>query len=207
MLSGLPGAPHAGALVDVSYLGGSLSAVATDQQGKNIALGIQGNLANQGPELACFCRAMVKISFRRYRRQIQSLWRSPVMAPVFTFWMAALFELSVFAINNHSFQSFALNGLQHPSAIASSLDGQGRSIVYVVGGRDQVFQAYDPATQQVLVSLPLYFQPTGIAAFGPNSFVIHAPSQPSDPLWLFASVPQPAVYFVPAAPASGGGLN
>jgi hypothetical protein len=79
--------------------------------------------------------------------------------------------------------------------------------VYVAGARDQVFQAYDPATQQVLVSLPLYFQPTGIAAFGPNSFVIYTPSQPSDPLWLFASVPEPAVYFVPAAPASGGGLN
>jgi len=201
VLSGLPGAPHAGALVDVSYLGGSLSAVATDQQGKNIALGIEGS------------RAGVFLSSDG-ENFVSALPMSNPVAMAFSSDGASLYildggalELSVFAINNHSFQSFALNGLQHPSAIASSLDGQGRPIVYVVGGRDQVFQAYDPATQQVLVSLPLYFQPTGIAAFGPNSFVIYAPSQPSDPLWLFASVPQPAVYFVPAAPASGGGLN
>jgi hypothetical protein len=207
VLSGLPAAPHAGALVDLSSLGGSLFAVATDQQGKNIALGIQGNVANQGSGGGVFLSSDGE-------NFVSALPMSNPVAMAFSGDGASLYildggalELSVFALTNHSFQSFALNGLQHPSAIASSLDGQGHPIVYVAGARDQVFQAYDPATQQVLVSLPLYFQPTGIAAFGPNSFVIYTPSQPSDPLWLFASVPEPAVYFVPAAPASGGGLN
>ena len=47
VLTGLPGAPQVGSVVDLSRLGGSLSAVATDQQGKSIAVAIQGNLSSQ----------------------------------------------------------------------------------------------------------------------------------------------------------------
>src|SRR5581483_3475320 len=44
-ITGLPDAPSAAALFDVSTLGGSLSAVASDRQGKQIALGITGAAA------------------------------------------------------------------------------------------------------------------------------------------------------------------
>jgi hypothetical protein len=201
VLSGLPAAPQAGAVVDISTLGGSLSSVATDQQGQSIALAIQG--VNGGVFLSSDGQNFVS-----------ALTMANPAALTFSGDGASLYildggalQLDVFAINDHTSQSFALNGLQHPSAIAPSLDGQGRPIVYVAGASDQIFQSYDPATQQVLVNLPLHFQPTGIVAFGSNSFVIHSPSQSSDPLWLYTSQPQTAVYFVPAAQSSAGELN
>ena len=201
VLTGLPGAPQVGSVVDLSQLGGSLSAVATDQHGKTIALAIQGN------------RGGVFLSSDAQNFSSALSMANPV-ALTFSGDGASLYildggalQLDVFAINNNSAQTFPLDGLQNPSAIAAGRDAQGRPIVYVAGSSDQIFQVYDPATQQVLVNLPLYFQPTGIAAFGPNSFVLCSPSKPGDPLWLFASVPQPAVYFVPAAQSGEGGLN
>jgi len=201
VLSGLPDAPQAGALVDLSTLGGSLSGVATDQQGKRIALAIQG--ANGGAFLSSdgqnFASAVTLAN-------PAALAFSGDGASLYILDGSAL-QLMIFSINDYSSQTFPLNGLQEPSAIAAGQDTQGRPIVYVVGTSDQIFQAYDPATQQLLLNLPLYFQPAGITAFGPHSFVISSRTQPTDPLWLFASVPQPAVYFVPAVQSSAGGVN
>jgi hypothetical protein len=201
VLTGLPGAPQVGSVVDLSRLGGSLSAVATDQHGKTIALAFQGNgggvfLASDGQNFSSALSMANPVA----------LTFSGDGASLYILDGGAL-QLDVFAINSYSAQAFQLDGLQNPSAIASGRDAQGRPIVYVAGASDQIFQAYDLATQQVLVNLPLYFQPTGIAAFGPNSFVLCSPSKPGEPLWLFASVPQPAVYFVPAAQSGLGGLN
>jgi hypothetical protein len=201
VLTGLPAAPKAASVVDLSALGGSVSAVATDQQGKNIALAVQGNKA--GVFLSSDGQTFVP-----------ALAMANPVALTFSSDGTSLYildggalQLDVFAVNGSGSQNFPLDGLHNPSAIASGRNAQGRAIVYVAGASDQIFQAYDPATQQVLVNLPLYFQPTGIAAFGTNSFIIYSPSQPSDPLWLFASVPQPAVYFVPAAQSGEGVLN
>ncbi len=201
VLSGLPGVPRTGAVVDLSPLGGALSAVATDQQGKSIALAIQG--ANGGVFLASDRQNFVSVLAMA---NPAALTFSGDGASLYTLDRGEL-QLSVFGVNDHSSASFALQGLRDPSSIAAGLDARGRPIVYIVGGGDQILQAYDPATQQALVNLPLYFQPTGIAVFGPNSFLLHAPSQPSEPWWLFTNVPQPAVYFVPAAQSSAGGLN
>src|ERR1700688_1490938 len=193
VLNGLPGDPQVGSLVDLSRLGGSLSAVATDQQGKSIALAIHG----QSGGVFLSTDAQTFVSALPMANPV-ALTFSGDGASLYILDGGAL-QLDVLAVNSYTSQTIPLNGLQNPIAIASGRDAQGRPIVYVAGASDQIFQAYDPATQQVLVNLPLYFQPTGIAAFGPNSFVIYSPSKPGDPLWLFASVPQPAVYFVPAA--------
>src|ERR1700693_4028075 len=207
VLSGLPGAPQVGSLMDLSPLGGSLSAVATDQHGKSIALAIQGNLSIQSNRGGVFLSTdgQTFVSALPMANPV-ALTYSGDGAILYILDGDAL-QLDVFAVNGYSSQNFPLDGLRDPCAIASGRDAQGRPIVYVAGASDQIFQAYDPATQQVLVNLPLYFQPTGIAAFGPNSFIIYSPSKPGDPLWLFASVPQPAVYFVPAARSAEGGLN
>jgi hypothetical protein len=201
VLSGLPGAPQAAAVVDLSTLGGSLSAVATDQQGQNIALAIQG--VNGGVFLSSdgqnFASALTLAN-------PAGLTFSADGASLYILDAGAL-QLNVFAINDHISQIFALSGLRDPSAIAAGLDARGRPMVYVTGATDQIFQVYDPSSQQVMVSLPLSFQATGIAAFGSNSFVIHSPSQSGDPLWLYVSQPQPSVYFVPAAQSSAGEVN
>jgi hypothetical protein len=213
VLSGLPGAPRVGSLVDLSPLGGSLSAVATDQQGKSIALAIQGDLAIQG-NLSIQSNGGGVFLSTDGQTFVSALPMANPVALAFSGDGASLYildggalQLDILAINGYSSQNFALDGLENPSAIASGRDAQGRPIVYVAGASDQILQAYDLATQQVLVNLPLYFLPTGIAAFGPNSFVICSPSKPGDALWLFTSVPQPAVYFVPATKSGEGGLN
>jgi hypothetical protein len=56
----------------------------------------------------------------------------------------------------------------------------------------------DVQSQQVLTDVPLLFQPTGLDPFGSSSFIVASRSQAANPLWLFASTPQPGAYFVPA---------
>jgi hypothetical protein len=201
VLSGLPDAPQVGALVDLSPLGGSLSSVATDQQGKRIAVAIQGD--SGGVFLLSDSQSFVP-AFPMANPA--ALTFSADGASLYILDGGAI-QLTVLALNDFSSQTFSLDGLQNPSAIASGRDAQGRPLVYVAGATDQIFRVYDPATQQILVELSLEFQPTSLAAFGLNSFVIASRSQPTDPLWLFASAPQPAVYFVPAAQPSAGGLD
>jgi hypothetical protein len=201
VITGIPNTPQVDAPVDLSQIGGSISAVAADPQGQNIALAIQG--ANGGVFLTSDGQNFVP-----------ALSMANPAALTFSGEGASLYildgnalQLTVLAVVDHSSQTFPLNGLQNPSAIAWGRDAQGHSMVYVAGATDQMLQIYDPVTQQDLMDLPLDFQPSCMGAFGPNSFVITSRSQPTDPLWLFASAPQPAVYFVPAAQAGAGGLN
>ena len=200
-VTGLPGAPQANALVDLSSLGGSLTAVAADRTGQNTAVAMQG--ANGGVFLSSDGQNFVSALSMA---NPAGLTFSSDGASLYILDGGAI-TLTSFALSDSSSQTFALNGLPNPSAIATGRDAQGRPIVLVADSTDQIFQAYDPATQQMVANIPLYFQPTGIATLGQNSFVIYSRSQSGSPLWLFASVPQPAVYFVPAAQPNAGGSN
>jgi hypothetical protein len=199
VLRGLPGAPQMDASVDLSPLGGSLTAVASDPQGKRIALAMQGD--NGGALLLTDVQSFASV-----------LPLANPTALTFSEDGASLYvldgnslQLDVVALSDGSFQTLSLDGLQDPFAIASGRDSQNRQIVYVASRNDQDFRAYDRATQQLLADLPLDFKPTGIVALGRNSFVIAARSKTQSPLWLFTTAPQPAVYFVPAPqPAIGG---
>ena len=201
VISGLPDGPQVGSPVDLSQLGGSLSAVTTDRQGRNIALAVQG--ANGGMYLSGDGQNFFSAFPMANPAGVAF---SDDGASIYVVDGGAL-TLTVFSVNDYSSRTFPLNSLQNPSAVASGRDTQGHPIVYVADAIDQIFQAYDPVAQQVIVSLPLYFQASGITALGPNSFVISSRSQSASPLWIFASVPQPAVYFVPAAQISVGGSN
>jgi hypothetical protein len=199
VLSGLPGAPQMGAAVDLSSLNGSLAAVASDPQGKTIALAIQGD--NGGAFLSTDVQSFAPVlpianpTALAFSEDGTSLYVLDGNA----------LQLDVVALSDGSFQTLPLDGLQDPFAIASGKDSQNRQIVYVASGSDQDFRAYDRATQQLLADLPLDFTPTGITALGRNSFVIAARSKAQTPLWLFSATPQPAVYFVPAPqPGTGG---
>jgi len=200
-LSGLPDVPRVSAVVDLSALGGSVSAVVTDQLGRNIAVAIQG--ANGGVFLSSDSRSFVSAL---PMVNPAALTFSGDGTNLYVVDGSAL-QLTVFTIIDYSSQTFPLSSLQNPSAVASGRDSQGHPVVYVADANDQIFQVYDLASQQVAVNLPLSFQPTGIVALGPSSFVVYARSQPTDPLWLFASIPEAAVYFVPAAQSGSGGVN
>jgi hypothetical protein len=199
VLSGLPDAPQMGASVDLSSLGGSLTAVASDPQGKRTALAMQGD--NGGAflltDVQTFAPALPIAN-------PTALAFSEDGASLYVLDGNAL-QLDVVALSDGSLQTLSLDGLQDPFAIASGRDSQNRQIAYVASRSDQDFRAYDRATQQLLADLPLDFQPTGIVALGRNSFVIATRSKTQSPLWLFTSAPQPAVYFVPAPqPPTGG---
>jgi hypothetical protein len=201
VMRGLPDNPQVGGSVDLSPLGGSVSGVASDAHGMNLALAIQGD--NGGAFLLTDAQSFAPL-----------LALANPAALAFSADGASLYvldgnaiQLNVVTMLDSSSQTFPLDGLQNPTAIASGRDAQGHPLVYIASASDEILRVYDPAAQQVLVDLPLGFQPTGITAFGLNSFVIASRSQPADPLWLFASMPQPAVYFVPAVQAGSGGVE
>jgi sugar lactone lactonase YvrE len=201
VLSGLPDNPQLGAWVDLSPLGGSLSGIASDSQGKNIAVAIQGDSGGvfllTGAQTFAPLLGLANPTALAFSQDAASVYVLDGNA----------IQLDVVALSDSSFQAFPLGGLQNPSAVASGRDAQGHTLVYVASSNDQILRVFDPTAQQVVVDLSLAAQPTGITILGPNSFVIASRLQPTDPLWLFASTPQPAVYFVPAAQSGAGGTE
>jgi hypothetical protein len=200
-ISGLPGQPQVDPPVDLSPLGGSLAAVAIDRQGKNVALAIQGDSAGvylfadgQNFVPAVTAANPVALTFSENGSILNVLDRSTL-------------QLIQLTLNDWRLQSLPLDGLEDPIAIASGRDLQQRQVVFVASAQDQLLRVYDAATQEILTDLALDSKPTGIDAFGRNSFVVGSRSQATDPLWLFVSSPRPAVYFVPAARAASGGLE
>jgi hypothetical protein len=191
-LNGLPSAPALGPYLDISSLGGTLSAVASDPQGKRIAIAVSGTtgavyLTSDSQSFVPVLQSpkVIALSFSADGTNLYAL-------------DSAVPGLSVVDLNTFSSQSLPLDGLSNPVAIGSDKDTQGRQVVYVASGSDRLLRIIDVASQQVLTDVPLNVAPTGINALGAHSFVIASRSERSQPLWLFTSSPQPAAYFVPA---------
>jgi hypothetical protein len=194
-IAGFPGAPVAGAVVDVSSLGGSLSAVAADSAGKQIAVAVNGEngavyqttvetIGGQFTHLASMAKP-VSLSFSSDGQTLYAL-------------DAALLQVTAVSLASHGFQTLALPGMTNPVAIQSLQDSQNRPLLYVAGGVDRMLRILDVSSQQKS-DVPLHIEPTSLVPFGAASFVITPRSQSANPLWLFASTPEPgAAYFVPA---------
>jgi hypothetical protein len=200
-LTGLPNTPTSGPYLDISSLGGTLSAVASDPQGKRIAISVSGAaggvyLTNDSQSFVPVLQSpeVIALSFSADGTNLYTLDN-------------AVPELTVVDLNTFSFQSLPLDGLSNPVAVRPDQDTQGRQIVYVASGSDRLLRIIDVASQQVLTDVSLYVAPTGIDALGAYSFVIASRSEGNQPLWLFSSSPLPAAYFVPAVHAIAGGLQ
>lgn len=191
VISGLPAAPTAGALVDVSTLGGSFSAIAMDTAGKQIAVAITGSHSGvyqfSGGEFSALSSIANPVSLS-FSSDAQTLYALD----------AANLDVSAIKLNGSSTQILALAGMTNPIAIQSLVDSQNRPILYIAGGSDRLLRILDLSNQQVLNDLPLNFQPNSLSPFGSGSFVLASRSKSSNPLWLFASTPLPSAYFVPA---------
>jgi hypothetical protein len=198
-IGGLPNSPAAGASIDVSYLGGSLSTVAVDTTGKRVAVGIAGDsggvfLITSGGDPI-------------------SVWTgSKPIALAFSGDGSALYVLDSVTLQftavqlaDLTAQAFSLDGLGDPVAIKPARDSANRSVLYVAGRKDFLLRTYDLSSFQILTDTPLDFSPSEIRDFGRNSFLLAPRSTDSSPLWLFTSAPQQAVYFVPTTPAAVGG--
>jgi hypothetical protein len=192
-LSGLPSSPAAGAYIDVSALGGSLTAVAIDSTGKRIAIAVSGSqsgvylvtgsqgFAPIGPQLA----NPVAVSFSSDGTQLFAI-------------DAGAKQLAIVNLSNSSSQMTALDGLADPFAVQGSA-----ARIYIASRSDRLLRELDASANQ-LVDIPLSFSPRGIEPFGANSLLLASRSMASDPLWLVTNGTQPAAYFVPAIPQTIG---
>lgn len=200
-LTGLPGSPHASASLNLSVLGGSLAAVASDAGGKQIAIAMQGpkggvylNTSKQEFIPLAKISNPIALSFSENGSILYVLDRTAL-------------QLSAITISNWNSQVLPLTGLNDPFAILSGYDKANQPVLFVASGTDRLVGVYNPASQEMEATLHLGFQPTGIQNFGPNSLVIGFRSKAESPLWLFTTAPKPAVYFVPAAPTAAKGVQ
>ncbi len=190
-IAGFPKGPAAGALVDVSSLGGAFTAVAADMPGQQIVVAVSGENGavyqssnGQFTHLASMQKP-ISLSFSSDSRTLYAL-------------DAATAEVTAVTLNSRGLQTLALPGITNPIAIQSQADSQNRQVLYVAGGTDRLVRILDVASQQIVIDVPLVFQPTSLDPFGSSSFVLASRSKSANPLWLFAVTPQPAAYFVPA---------
>lgn len=194
-IAGFPRAPVAGAVVDVSSLGGSFSAVAADSTGKQIAVAVSGEngavyqtsvetIGGQFTHLASMAKP-VSLSFSSDGQTLYAL-------------DAAALQVRAVSLASHGYQTLALPGMTNPVAIQSLQDSQNRPLLYVAGGGDRMLRILDVSSQQVVSDVPLRLEATSLVPFGTGSFVLASRSQSANPLWLFASTPEPGAYFVPA---------
>jgi hypothetical protein len=192
-VSGLPSAPVAGPRVDGSTLGGGvLATVAADAHGKQIAAGVTGDAGAvyQSADGQTFTRLIsvgkpISLSFSSDAGTLYVLDSSVPQVLAVT-------------LSNHGYQTIPLAGLANPVAIQAVENSQNSPLLYVAAGSDRLVRILDVASQQIVTDVPLSFQPTGLDQFGGSSFVVASRAQSTNPLWLFASTPQPEAYFVPA---------
>lgn len=194
LLTGFPASPTAGAVVDVAPLGGSLSAVASDAPGKQIAAAVTGDQAGaylyssgQFTRLAALSDP-VSLSFST---DGETLYALDAAAP----------EVTAITLAGDAYQNFALSGMTNPIAIQAARDSANQPVLYIAGGSDRSLRILDVSSGQVAADIALLFQPTGIAPFGATTFVLAGRSRAANPLWLLSSSASPPAYFVPAVQA------
>jgi hypothetical protein len=190
-IAGFPSAPVAGAVVDVSSLGGAFTAIAADASGRQIVVAVSGDdgavyqtSGGQFTHLASMVKP-VSLSFSSDGQTLYALDASTA-------------QVTAVNLSSRGLQTLALPGITNPIAIQSVEDSQNRQLLYVAGGSDRLVRILDVASQEIVTDVPLNFQPTGLDPFGNGSFVLAFRSQSANPLWLFAVTPQPGAYFVPA---------
>ena len=189
MLAGLPGNPAASSYIDLSVLGGSLTAVAVSADGKEIAVGMA---AGAGVYLMTPSQAFAPVL--RLSNPV-ALSFSSDNTQLFAIDTEAM-QLAVVTLSSFDFQMISLNGLADPFALRQGSDQK----LYVASRSDRILREYDLSSLQPMADLSLPFAPTGVELFGANSFLVASRIQAEDPLWLVTNTAQPTIYFVPAIP-------
>jgi hypothetical protein len=191
-VSGLPKSPHAHPELNLSVLDGSLSAVASNASGKQIAVAMRGpsggvylNTSGQNFIPLAKMADPIALSFSEDGASLYAL-------------DGAALRLAAITLSDWNSRVHTLTGLRDPFAIRVGHDTANRPLVYVASRKDRLLGVYSTTDEKILSTIHLRFQPTGLQDLGHNSFVIAARNKSTDPLWLFTTAPRPAVYFVPA---------
>jgi len=191
-LSGLPSAPIADPHQELVQLGGTLCDVGVNTAGNQVAIAMCGRQA----------AAYLSVDGQQFTPLPRML--NPI-ALAFSSDGASLYvldagarQLEVIRLSDLSAREFTLPGLAAPFAIRAGENASNEAVAYVVSRSDRMLGVYNLAAQKMEKTIPLSFEPTGFEAIGRDSFVVASRVESKDPLWLFATVPQLAVYFVPA---------
>lgn len=196
VVSGFPASANPGQVLDLSSMGGSLSAVAIGSDGQHIVAGLTGDRAGvyeigDGQSLIPLL-SIAKPSALAFSQDGASVYALDSTSG----------EISQFDLANSSTQTWPVS-LEDPVAIAAARDASNRRVIYVAGRADRALVAYDGYSHEAVASVSLDFQPARIEPLGRNSFLLTTRNSDSDLLWSFTNRVKPAVYFVPATPLMG----
>ena len=194
-LTGLPGSPKLGPSLNLSLLGGSLSAVASDTTGATIAIGIAGGASSGIFEVSDGQGFVPILSLA----QPVALSFSDDGGTLYGIDGAAL-QLTEMKMADLTSQRWALGALQDPIAVRSATGASNARVIYVAGRSDRLLMTMDASSHQTIGTIPLSFQPTSLEPLGRRSFVLGSRVNGHDPLWSLSTSPQASVYFVPATP-------
>ncbi len=197
--SGFPNIATPRASVDLSFLSGSLSTIASDTLGKRLAIGVDGELGgvylvtDGGDPVPLLAGSKpIALAFSDDGSELYAL-------------DGATLRLTQLHLADFTSHPFSLDGLRDPVAIRSIRQASNRQVLYVAGRNDSLLRAYDADSRQILTDFPLDFSPTGLDDLGRNSFLLAPRRSGGDPMWVFTTTPQQAAYFVPLAPTASGG--
>ena len=192
-LAGFPHNAQSGAFMDVSTLGGYLSAVAIDLHGRHVAIGIGGEAG--GVYLMADGQGFVPL-----------LPKAKPIALAFSDDGSKLYAIDAAAgrlwavhLGDLTSEAVSLHGLEQPFVVSTGRNASNREVVYVASRSDRLLRTFDASTHRVLANVSLAFQPNGMESFGYDSFLLASRAKDGDPLWFFRASPRPAVYFVPDA--------
>lgn len=193
IVSGFPASANPGQVLDLSSVGGTLSAVAVNSDGEHIVVGLIGDRGGvyeigDGQSLIPLF-SIAKPSALAFSEDGTSVYALDSTSG----------EISQFDLANSSTQTWPAS-LEDPVGITAARDASNRPVVYVVGRADRALVAYDGSSHETIASVSLNFQPALIAPLGRNSFLLTTRNSDSDLLWSFTNGVKPAVYFVPATP-------
>jgi hypothetical protein len=112
-------------------------------------------------------------------------------------------QLSALRMANFTSETWPLDGLADPIAVAAGRGPDREQVLYVAGGADRLlitYRAGSPADHQARASVALSAQPTAVERLGPTSFLLGSRVHAADPLWSFTNAREPRVFFIPATP-------
>jgi hypothetical protein len=195
---GLPDAPSLGEILEVSSTGGSLAAVAADRNGENLLLATTGESAGlyrlqDGSQLLKLAdlAAPVALSLGINGQSVYAI-------------DAASMRIVKLDLSGRDLDSWAIEGVQQPVALAVTRDSEGKTLVHVAAAGDRAVITYDASERQATSRLELLFEPKTIEQFGKESFLLRPRLHEGDPIWALTAAPLPQAKFIPATPIAVG---
>ncbi|MBZ5634649.1 MAG: hypothetical protein LAO55_16120 [Acidobacteriia bacterium] len=201
VLTGVPDSVTPSNLINITP-GTSLSAVAVDIDGGHVVVGITGDMPG-----------VYQLTQDQLFVPILSLGKPAALA--FSADRGALYAVDaansqVFELNmtDLSSQSWSIDGLNDPIAIAPVRDAEMRRVIYIASGNDHMLYAYDTTSHEQIATVELDFAPTMMAPLGHHSFLLRPRHTDEDTMWSFEDSSPPSVYFIPPTPLTmSGGLQ